>query len=224
MKKANIVQLKNVFLIVLLSSVFVFASSCSDDNDDVPTPQNTLDSVFVDTLEVGYVIPTGGRGFDMDTTNHYVLFDLSEGKVVSTEDSASTKWDIGFYCPYVFDGNDIILNNGIHGPGSVKGQIINKPFNEVLTAPSEGYEMDNENSNVFSNFSNYQRDTHLIIPNDSVTYLIRTNEGYYVKFKLISLYRGNPDVSDLNYKESVLGYYTFTYVIQKDESRNFTEK
>src|SRR5699024_12837945 len=112
MKKANIVQLKNVFLIVLLSSAFIFMSSCSDDNDDVPTPQHTLDSVFIDTLDVGYVIPAGGRDFDMDTTNHYVRFDLSEGKVVPTGDSASTNWDIGFNGPYVFTGSDMILNSG----------------------------------------------------------------------------------------------------------------
>src|SRR5699024_784206 len=199
-------------------------SSCSDDNDDVPTAQHTLDSVFIDTLDVGYVIPDGCRAFDVDTTNHYVLFDLSEGKVVPTEDSASTKWDIGFYGPYVFNGSDMILNSGIHGPGSVKAQIVNRPFNEVLTAPSEGYEMDNQNSNVFSNVPNYQHDTHLIIPNDSVTYLIRTNEGNFVKFKLISLYKGKPSESELDFNTSILGYYSFKYVIQRNGTKSFTEK
>src|SRR5699024_12575200 len=112
MKKANIVQLKNVFLIVLLSSAFIFMSSCSDDNDDVPTPQQTLDSVFIDTLEVGYVIAAGGRDLDMDNTNHYVLFDLREGKVVPTEDSASTKWDKGFCGSYDLTVSVVILNSG----------------------------------------------------------------------------------------------------------------
>ncbi len=224
MKKANVVQLKNVFLIALLSSIFIFPSSCSDDNDDVPAPQHTLDSVFVDTLDVGYVKPIGGRDFEMDTTNHYVLFDLNTGEVIPTEDSVSTKWDIGFYGPYVFVGKDMILNSGIHGPGSVKAQIVNKPFNEVLTAPSEGYEMDNQNSNVFSNIPNYQPDTHLIIPNDSVTYLIRTNEGNFVKFKLINLYKGKPSESELDFKSSILGFYSFKYVIQRNGTQNFTEK
>src|SRR5699024_6730042 len=54
-------------------------------------------------------------------------------------------------------------------------------------------------------------------------YVIQTNDGLYVKFQIVSFYKGNPEESEIDYKTAQTGYYTFKYIIQKDESTNLSE-
>src|SRR5699024_7815213 len=126
----------------VFSSAVLLMASCSKDDTSAPKDSNStdisktelsdsLEEVMVKNLDVGFVnFDSTGRP-TTDPAHSYVLFNLSEGKVVSNEDSTSGNWDIGFYCPNVFSGTDIILNNTIHGPGSVEGQIVNEEYNNI---------------------------------------------------------------------------------------------
>lgn len=220
-------KIKNVTLFIMISAGILFTASCSKDKDSNPTPANTLDTVLIKDLKAGPVQfdTTTGR-LITDSTNKYILFRFSDSTIIPHEDSATSKWDIGFYCSNIFGKTDIILNSSIHGPGKAEGQLLNNPFEDVAEAPESGYKKDEESGDVFTNFQDYdfQGGTHLIIPKDNETLIIHTNDGKYVKMKIISLYKGMPENEDLNYKTSELGYYSFKYVIQQNGNRDFSNQ
>ncbi len=216
----------NLMLLTTLSAVIIFSTSCTKDNNN-PSPISSIDTVLIKDMKAGPVkfdTTNGTRGgLILDSTNQYILFRFSDSTIVPHEDSATTKWDIGFYCSNIFSQKDIILNSSVHGPGKVEGQLLDTAFDMLTEAPVNGYEKDDASKNVFSNFSDYDFSggTHLILPKDNETLVIHTNDGKYVKMKILSLYKGMPDKADLNYKTSQLGYYSFKYVIQQDGSNNF---
>lgn len=162
------------------------------------------------------------RGAPQDFT----FYDLSEGEIVADEDSASTQWDIAF------SSTTILTNSGTSGPGQGGAVILDVPLEQVDTAPSQGYDVDTENSlaiptgsgNGWYNYTGNNEPQNAILPLPEKTLVFRTANGNYVKVDILSYYKGNPDTSTDEFanmqSRPPSRYYTFRYVIQTDGSRD----
>src|SRR5699024_9818724 len=98
--------------------------------------------------ETGDVIDAGD--------DSYTFFRFSDGAIIPNSDSATGKWDIGFR------NTGIILNSGISGPGKVEGQVVKDIFEKLAAAPADGYKQDGAGGTVFSDWYNYNSNTHVI--------------------------------------------------------------
>ena len=67
--------------------------------------------------------PMGGAA-----SGPFTLYSLSENRVVSNADSASTAWDIGLF------GTTIMVNGGTSGPGEGAARIVEMEFEDVTSA------------------------------------------------------------------------------------------
>ena len=102
-----------LYLVLILFTGFAF-SACDDDSEDPLVP---LEAEVVADLNAV-------------STTKFTFFSFEENAIVANEDSATTKWDIGFR------GTTIILNGGSSGPGAASGQIVDGVFNELTEAPA----------------------------------------------------------------------------------------
>ena len=139
----------------------------------------------------------------------YTLLDLDTGNIV--EDSLSSQWDIGF------NATTIIANTG-HNGGL---QPLNMTFNLVDEAPLEGYgSMDA----AWYTYTMNNTPPHAILPKENYTLTVKTPDDLYAKFRVISYYKGNPDVNSqnfINFIRPAARHYTIEYALQKDGSRFF---
>ena len=139
----------------------------------------------------------------------YTFLDLDTGTIV--EDSLSSQWDIGF------NATNIIANTG-HNGGL---QPLNTAFNLVDEAPLEGYgSMDA----AWYTYTMNNTPPHAILPKENYTLTVKTPDDLYAKFRVISYYKGNPDVNSQNFINFIRPadrHYTIEYALQKDGSRFF---
>lgn len=139
----------------------------------------------------------------------YTFLDLDTGTIV--EDTLSSQWDIGF------NATNIIANTG-HNGGI---QPLNTAFNLVDEAPLEGY------INMDAAWYTYTMNNippHAVLPKENYTLTVKTPDELYAKFRVISYYKGNPDVSSQNFINFIRPadrHYTIEYGLQKDGSRFF---
>lgn len=162
----------------------------------------------------------GERGSPPDFT----FFSLESGEIVSGDDSASTRWDLAF------SATTILTNSGSSGPGQGGAVILDVPFEDVDTAPSQGYDTDSESGlaiptgsgNGWYNYTGQGNPPNAILPIPDRTIVVRTAEGNYAKIEILSYYRGNPDTSTDSFADQSTRpssrYYTVRYVLQTDGS------
>jgi hypothetical protein len=149
-------------------------------------------------------------------TGRYTLFRFSDGAIVPTADSASTKWDIGF------KATTIIVNGGTSGPGKGGAQVLSGIYSELLEAPIDGYAVDALPNYAIPTGSdkgwyNYNPSANVITPIAGKIIVIRTADGKYAKMEILSYYENAP-ASPVPTDKS--RYYTFRYGYQPDGSRS----
>ncbi len=204
---------KNIILATVAVAMVIFAASCSKNSKDKPEPKEPLKVVLIKDLPADPVTRDVHDGHIIGNPTHqYTFFRFSDSSIVPHEDSATAKWDIGFH------STDIILNSGVSGPGKVEGQVVLSTLPDITKAPAKGYKQDTENGNVFSDWFNYNPQTHIITSKPGHIFIIHTNDGKYVKMEILSYYKGMP--ADPEFQTAHQRYYTFRYVIQQDGSRN----
>lgn len=223
--------------LAIIASFSLTAVSCTNTtNADEP-----LEVVTVTDLAADPTVITGDG--PPASTGRFTLYSLRDNKVVlpSSEadpsvrqrDSASTAWDIGFR------GTTIIINGGASGPGAAQAQVLAAGFDEVLSAPEQGYATDGSNTcpgvqtpgGTFpgapyaictgsdNSWYTYNGALNLITPIAGRTLVIRTaKDGSYAKVRILGYYKGNPPAPDPIVHES--RYYTFEFVHQPDGSRD----
>ncbi|MDZ7695085.1 MAG: HmuY family protein [Balneolaceae bacterium] len=179
--------------------------------DSATGPKSTF-QLETNTAEDIPANPNAERGAPAD----YTFYDLETGAIVADEDSATTEWDLGF------NATLIIVNTGDSGPGEGGALALDVAFEEVNTAPSEGYSEDG-----IADWYNYTgtegTPPHTVLPKEDKTFLIKTGDGeHYAKIQILSYYEGNPEITDETPESS--RYYTFEYAIQLDGSRQFAEE
>lgn len=139
-------------------------------------------------------------------------------------------WDIAFTGPYnseVFVNNaNYEFNPGYEGEATSTAVVkVDAAYSAVNTAPSDE-ELDNSevtkigwaSSESSNGWFTYSLSTHIMQALPNRTYVIRLQDGKYVKLQLINAYKGNPPaVTNMNWPAP---YFTFRYFVQADGSKN----
>lgn len=237
-KKTNSFHvLQNTSLILVCLFFLGLLSNCGKDKDSRPYLEDGYSRVIYD-LEGDTETSMGGTAIGKEEGEFkpfYFSFKTGNKIVPKANEDIDTwlktaDWDLAFTGPY---NSEIFVNNanfptnpGYQGKATNTAVVkVNRPYNSVKEAPSDA-EFDKSTINKIGWHSSasqdgwfeYVMDTHIMqaIPNQ--TYLIRLQNGNYVKLELISAYLGMPKaVTNLHHPAP---YYTFRYFIQKDGSKN----
>jgi hypothetical protein len=199
-------KMKTLKLSMLALAAVIATGLVSCTKDDVPNPAPAPAVVVTDSIEIPFA------------SNSFTLYSFNDSAVVSNNDSATTKWDIGIR--FV----SIIVNSHASGPGNA-GVITQSGIYDAFTmAPESGYAYDTTTSKtaidagLTTGWYNYDNTTHAFSPKAGRFFVIRTADNHYVKMEITAVnYAGynppNPTPTTLIYK--------FRYSYQADGSRNF---
>lgn len=201
-----------IWNLALFSSALMF--SCSDSDD--PQPEENLEAVLVENLHAPADQMDRETG-EIIGQSSYQYFSLEENKLVPSVDG---NWDIGF------KGLSIIVNSGISGEGNAEAAIVQGVFEQYNAVP-ESVELKTDTqaglaipSGSGNGWYNYNMTTHLVSPQPGNILIVKTNGGKYVKMEILSYYKDNPPMNEVNLT-TPSAYYTFQYVLQPDGSRQF---
>ena len=209
----------------LFAVIAVSLLSCSN-NDPSPV---ALIPVTYKNLNADYapiVLTPAGSETRPKQTNRFTFFSFLTGTLVNRTDSATSKWDVAFR------GTTIIVNGGKNRKGNASVQLVDGAFEDLATAPIDGYNTDNQvddrkpvpTSYAIQDQSGkgwYTVDplTRLIAPIPEKIIVVRTSDGRYAKMQILSYYQNAP--ATVNSLTDLDRYYTFRYIYQPGNSNSF---
>jgi len=207
----------NFFKLSILALV-LFAASCSNDDDK---KEETIPAVVTTKVSNLYAPQTGGQG--QPVGGEFTKFSFSENKVVTTDN-----WDIAFR------GTAIIVNGGAKynaadadepsrtGLGTVS--TVSGTFASVTTFPvATSFKADAASVYAIPTGSgngwySYNSTTHIISAIAGKVFVVKTHDGKYAKFEILSYYKDAPVTPDAT---SVSPYYTFNFAYQANSTTTF---
>ena len=205
----------NFFKLTLLALV-LFTASCSNDDDKTP------EAVAATATNIP-APQTGGQGQPVAESGAFTKFSFSENKVVTTD-----KWDIAFR------GTKILVNGGTKigitdepertGQGAVS--IVSGTFSSVTEFPeATTFNQDANGAYAFptsgdNRWYDYNSTSHLISAKAGKVYVVKTHDGKYAKFEIISYYKNAPVTPD-PLKTEDTRFYTFNFVYQANSTTTF---
>ncbi|MCV2484083.1 HmuY family protein [Flavobacterium sp. SH_e] len=196
--------MKTNFLKLSLLALFISTASCSSDDDK---------------NEVVPVVTTKASNIDASTTE-FTKFSFSENKVVTTDN-----WDVAF------SKTTILVNGGTKkadaeptrtGSGAVS--IVSGTFSSVTLFPEAStFVQDGTTAYAIPTGSgngwySYNATTHIISPIAGKVFVVKTHDGKYAKFEVLSYYKDAPATPS---ETSVSGYYTFNFAYQANSTTTF---
>ncbi|WP_269237433.1 HmuY family protein [Flavobacterium flavigenum] len=199
--------MKTQFLKLSFLALFIFAASCSSDDDN----NDTIPAV--ETKKVS----------DLDASKAgYTKFSFSENKVVTTDN-----WDVAF------STTTIIVNGGVkmtdaepNRTGSGAASIVSGTFASLILYP-EASAFVQDAATVYAipkgsgkGWYNYDMNSHIISPIAGKVFVIKTHDGKYAKFEILSYYKGAPVTPDPSKTEDT-GFYTFNFAYQANSTTTF---
>jgi len=205
--------MKTNFLKLSLFTLVLFIASCNnDDNDATPVAETK-------TVSNLYAPQTGGQG--QAVGGEFTKFSFSENKIVT-----DSNWDIAFR------GTTIIVNGGAKigitdepertGTGAVS--IVSGTFAGVTTFPlTTTFTQDGASTYAIPTGSgngwySYNSSTNIISPIAGKVFVVKTHDGKYAKFEILSYYQNAPTTPDAT---SVARYYTFNFAYQANSTTTF---
>ena len=206
-------MMKTNFLKLSLLTLVLFITSCNnDDNDATPVAETK-------TISNLYAPQTGGQG--QAVGGEFTKFSFSENAIVTTDN-----WDIAFR------GTTIIVNGGAKigitdepertGTGAVS--IVSGTFSSVTTFPlAATFAQDGASTYAIPTGSgngwySYNSSTNIISPLAGKVFVVKTHDGKYAKFEILSYYQNAPATPDAT---SVARYYTFNFAYQANSTTTF---
>ena len=193
----------------------LFLNSCAD--DAVVNPNDSTGTVTIKSVS----------GAQPDTLkSRYLYFSFDADDFISPSKDTTDEWDIRL--PYLYGGGktrsiDIVLNSGTINPrGNTIGKVIDTTFDMLQYAPEDSFmKPDDITSRVISiavdgsGMFTYDPPSRTLNPAPQRTLVLKTQKGTYVKFQVLSLYKGQPTAPNMM---SELGHYSFRYA--KSLNRN----
>jgi|GEM_PF-826645 len=240
------------YLYVALCAGLLFGA-CSKDDDQTP-PEEPKEAFTIineytkqDTNGVVYV-----TNYPIDQTavlddaaqslSGYTYFDFNTNQFVPIDQVISpTAWDIAFKGK---DGGDIYFNgfgmnnNFYENPpnGDVRVAYLRGDFDELTEVPEESafthryYILRNDEAYASQYFQTWAitegtaTEVTNAIPIENNLYVFKLTDGRYVKFKMISNYKGGTtEPTEDDYKNNQ-GYLTFKYYVSEEGSIDLTTK
>jgi len=196
--------------------------ACSKDEEAIVVPVSaiTVNDLAADTVTG---LGTDGRPQSAGTTTYYSLVD---NKIVSTTDSATTKWDIAF------SSTKVLVNSGTSGPGLGGAFVYVGLFDVLKTIPADSsFATDNKNAASYAipwgtgkAWYTYDGLTTLVSPIAGRVLVIKTATGKYAKIEILNYYKGGVTLqasASVNDKLLKQRYYTFRYAYQPNGSKIF---
>lgn len=213
--------MKTILIGLAVITTGILLTSC--DKDEVPPPV-TLETKTVNNLQADTIVGISSTGQPYGS-GKYTLYSLESNKVIDNNDSATSKWDIGFR------GTTIITNGGNGGPGAGGAFVYVGTFADLVQIPTDStFRTDNAptayaiKTGSGNGWYSYNATANLITPIPGRILVIRTALGKYAKVEIQNYYKGGvtPDAtaSDSD-KLTKQRYYTFRYLYQPDGSKNF---
>ncbi len=207
--------MKTNFFKFSILALTVLLSSCNNDDDANPV-QPTLETKTVANL---YAPQTGGQG--QPVGGAFTKFSFSENAIVTNDN-----WDIAFR------GTTIIVNGGDEigiadeptrtGTGAVS--TVSNTFSAVTTFP-ETATFKQDGASVYAiptgsgnGWYSYNQTTNIISPIAGKVFVVKTHNGKYAKFEILSYYKDAPVAPDAT---SLSRYFTFKFVYQSNSTTTF---
>lgn len=202
----------NFFKLSILALVISF-SSCSNDDSNKTV---ALETKTVSNLSAPQ---TGGQG--QSVGGAFTKFSFSQNAVV-TDDS----WDIAFR------GTTILVNGGsaigitdepartgVGAVSKVTGTLASvTTFPEATTFKQDGTATYAIPTGSDNGWYAYNQATNIISPIAGKVFVVKTHDGKYAKFEILSYYKDAPAAPDAT---SVARYFTFKFVYQPNSTTTF---
>ncbi|WPQ63142.1 hypothetical protein SIO70_32765 [Chitinophaga sancti] len=230
-------QFKYAFLTLCLTGA-IFA--CKDDKDTDVTPvEEKKDSIVNEyvTIKVSGVVEVNSLPVPTASTLDYNLFSFAKmGLVGAGEDSINTaSWDLAFQgsglsmapnwggtAPNYWDGVDKFAMNA--SDVKVVG-YEDTTFDKITAAPAESEFIHTVGMDVSQPVFNTETGDlmYFNFPKTTV-FVFKLNDGRYVKFQYVSIYKGAPATPTVTIHQNDFGYWTFKYFISAKGSTDLTTK
>lgn len=207
--------MKTKFLKLSLLALFIFTASCSSDDD-----KNEVVPVVTTKFSNLEAPQTGGQG--QPVGGQFTKFSFSQNKVVT-----DNNWDIAFR------GTTIVVNGGAKigitdepertGSGAVS--IVSGTFASVTAFPAastfaqDGAAVYAIPTGSGNGWYNYNTSNNIISPIAGKVFVVKTHDGKYAKFEILSYYKdapANPDPAT-----AVARYFTFNFAYQANSTTTF---
>ncbi|GAB2476795.1 MAG: hypothetical protein EP311_11860 [Cytophagales bacterium] len=198
----------------LVKPLFLFLSlglfaSCSE---DTPEPTVALEAVLVTDLAAPNDVIDRVTG-QVTEERPFQYFSLETNSLVSE----SEDWDLAF------KGTTIRVN----ASKNVRAAVVTGIFEEITSVPASAvFATDTQSTFAIptgsgSGWYNYNPATFTVTPIPGRVILVQTAAGNYSKIEILSYYKGNPPVAEINPMTTPSAHYTFRYVLQTNGSMNF---
>lgn len=192
-------------LVVASAGAFTFAA-CGKDDDKPSVKPNSVVAVADLVGDTAYnPNPTAAKAT--------VYFSFKTNGKVTTGTNLTT-WDVSFSALY---NSDITPSNGkIAIVDTAFAALTTAPDDAAFTAASVGM------TGAAPGWYTYNPTSHTIgRTKTDRTLVLKTADGKYAKFEMISIYKGNPAAPTV---QTPLPYLTFNYYVQADGSKNLSTK
>jgi hypothetical protein len=210
--------MKTNFLKLSILALTIFITSCSNDDDK---KEDTTPAVVTTKVSNLPAPQTGGQG--QTVGGAFTKFSFSENKIVTNDN-----WDIAFR------GTTIIVNGGTKvitadadepartGSGAVS--VVSGTFASVTAFPAAAtFKADAASVYAFPSgvdaWYNYDGATHIISAKAGKVFVVKTHDGKYAKFEILSYYKDAPSNPDP--ATAVARYYTFNFAYQANSTTTF---
>lgn len=190
--------------------IITFLFSCN--NNDEPAPIVPLEATLVQDLAApnDLIDRTTGQVIE---ERPFQYFSMEQNAIVNENED----WDLAF------KGTTIRVNSA----KNVSAAIVTGIFEEITEVPASAvFAKDTATSFAIPTGSgtgwyNYNSTTFTITPIPGRVILVQTTKGNYVKMEILSYYKGNPPVEQIDPRTTPSGHYTFRYILQPNGSTRF---
>jgi len=215
--------MKKLFTQITFVSLLTMTLFACSKTSDTTVVNNTPVTATVKDLVADTVL-----GVDPKTgpysAGKYTYYSIENNAIVSSADSATTKWDLAF------QSTTILTNGGTSGSGKGGAFIYKGLFDDIKTiAPDSVFKTDAAPVYAITTGSDkgwyhYDGQTNLITPIAGRVLVIKTASGKYAKLEILSYYKGgvtlSPTASDAD-KLTKQRYYTFRFTYQPNGTTTF---
>lgn len=207
--------MKTKFLKLSLLALFIFTASCSSDDD-----KKEKTPAVVTTKVSNLAAPqTGGQG--QPVGGAFTKFSFSQNKIVT-----DNSWDVAFRGTTIIvnGGAKIGINDEPERTGTGAASIVSGTFASVTAFPAAST-FAQDGATVYAiptgsgkGWYSYNAETHIISPIAGKVFVIKTHDGKYAKFEILSYYKDAPAAPT---ETSVSPFYTFNFAYQANSTTTF---
>jgi len=208
-KILSIEQVENPNYAFVTAVMFVF-TAC--DGGDDPMPIVPVETQLVEDFEAPNDVIDRATGTIVEE-RPFQYYSLEQNREVTEGDD----WDLAF------KGTTIRVN----ASKNVSAAIVTGVFDQLESVPASAtFATDTDTEFAIptgggNGWYNYNPALNTITPIPGRVILVQTVEGNYVKMEILSYYKGNPPVAEIDPLTTPSAHYTFRFALQPNGSTEF---